>query len=77
VPGSVSIPHSGSEISNKIVPEISAAYFGNETRKPTVVVGGGYCHASVYLPLIIFEAMFETNFDKRKAEVVSEPTVID
>jgi len=30
-----------------------------------------------YLPLIIFEAMFETNFDKRKAEVVSEPTVID
>jgi len=40
-------------------------------------VGGGYCHASVYLPLIIFEAMFETNFDKRKAEVVSEPTVID
>jgi hypothetical protein len=30
-----------------------------------------------YLPLIIFEAMFEANFDKRKADVLSEPTVID
>lgn len=30
-----------------------------------------------YLPLIIFEAMFEANFDKRKAGVPTEPTVIE